>query len=71
VRRGMTIAVIVLGVAGAGYSLLGMFMTATFTMSGIGVAIYLVLFIVSLLVAGAGVVSLRRTTRSHSDSSAA
>jgi len=71
VRRGMTIAVIVLGVAGAGYSVLGIFMTATFTISGIGVAIYLVLFVVFVLVAGAGVVHLRRTARSHNDSSAA
>ncbi len=70
-RRGMTIAAIVLGVAGAGYCVLGIFMTATFTMSGMGVAIYLVLFFVSLLVAGAGVVRLRRTARSHDDSSAA
>ena len=63
-RRRLTIAAIVLGVLGAGYSVLGIFMTATFTMSGIGVAMYLVLFVVSLLVAGAGVVRLRRTARS-------
>ena len=67
----MAIASIVLGVAGAGYSVLGIIMAATFTGSDIGAAIYLVLFVVALLVAGAGVMSLRRTARSRNDSSAA
>jgi len=71
VRRGLTIAAIVLGVAGAGYSFLGIVMTATFTLSGTGVAVYFVLFVVSLLTAGAGVLRLRRIARSHGDSSAA
>jgi hypothetical protein len=62
-RRGLTIAAIALGVAGVGYSLLGIVMTATFTLSGIGVAIYFVLFVVSLLTAGAGVLRLRRIAR--------
>ncbi len=70
-HRGMAITAIVLGVAGAGYAALGIFMTATFTMSGIGVAIYSILFIVSVLIAAAGVVRLRRIARSHGDSSAA
>ena len=70
-RRGLAVAAIVLGVVGAGYCVLGMIMTATFTMSGTGVLIYLTLFIVAVLVAIVGVLFLRRDSRRHRASSAA
>ena len=70
-RRGLAIAAIVLGVVGAAYCVLGIIMTATFTMSGIGVLIYLALFIVAVLVAIRGVLVLRRASRRDISSSAA
>ncbi len=69
-RRGLAVTAIVLGVVGAGYCVLGI-MTATFTMSGTGVLIYLVLFILAVLLASGGVLVLRRDSRRQGVSSAA
>jgi len=70
-RRGLAVTAIVLGVVGAGYCVLGIIMTATFTMSGTGVLIYLVLFILAVLLASGGVLVLRRDSRRQGVSSAA
>ena len=70
-RRGLAVAAIVLGVLGAGYCILGIIMTATFTHSGTGVLVYLALFVVAVLVASGGVRVLRIHSRKHGTSSAA
>ena len=62
-RRGLGIAAIVLGVAGAVYCVAGIFLTLTLTMSGVGALIYLTLFIVAVLVALAGLRVVRRDSR--------
>ena len=70
-RRGLAVTAIMLGVVGGGYCILGVIMTATFTMSGTGVLIYLVLFILAVLLASGGVLVLRRDSRRQGVSSAA